>query len=205
MTGSWDEGLRQDLQESRGLENLGNRRRGQDCRSQSQWMRRRGPRWRRRRSARHRAASQSRRVMAERGSAETGRWTSDAETTERQIGDGETTGGGGGRCRSGCTATAGRRCDGGGAVIHSRVTTRPRRGRCARTLVVGESRPGENSWVGVGHASPWTSKRWGNLARGRIPRGAPAQGKGGDAPVDLPFQTSPQGVSFFQSTWEVVQ
>jgi len=133
-------------------------------------MRRRGPRWRRRRSARHRAASQSRRVMAERGSAETGRWTSDAETTERQIGDGETTGGGGGRCRSGCTATAGRRCDGGGAVIHSRVATRPRRGSCARTLVVGESRPGENSWVGVGHASPWTSKRWGNLARGRIPR-----------------------------------
>lgn len=57
-------------------------------------MRRRGPRWRRRRSARHRAASQSRRVMVEHGSAETGRWTSDAETTERQIGDGETTGGG---------------------------------------------------------------------------------------------------------------
>jgi len=158
LTGSWDEGLRQDLQESRGLENLGNRRRGQDCRSQSQWMRRRGARWRRRRSARHRAASQSRRVMAERGSAETGRWTSDAETTERQIGDGETTGGGGG-----FEVAAPRQREGGATVVARSFTRESRRGRD------GEAAPGPSWWE---RAAPGKTRGSGSgMPRRGLPNG----------------------------------
>jgi hypothetical protein len=51
----------------------------------------------------------------------------------------------------------------------------------------------ENWWIGSDIPFPWASKWRDDLARGRFPRGLPAQGKG-RVPGGIPgFQTSPKG------------
>ena len=51
----------------------------------------------------------------------------------------------------------------------------------------------ENWWIGSDIPFPWTSKWRDDLARGRFPRGLPAQGKGRVPGGILRFQTSPKG------------
>jgi len=67
----------------------------------------------------------------------------------------------------------------------------PRRGSDARPLEVGTVGPVENSRIGSDIPFWWASKSRGDLARGQVPRGLSAPGKG-RVPGGIPgFQTSP--------------